>query len=150
LNTLAKLRKSGDITEAEFQDLKARLISENGGDVKPATPKTSDDGPWNSFLKSVQASNEATLRLLGREKEAPLRREQSENRKTEAKPKSGRGQDSASSQQPLAVGDEVIHNSLGSGVVAACDGVGHLSSITVRFVGGETKKVLAVHLKRVD
>jgi hypothetical protein len=149
LNTLAKLRKSGDITEAEFQDLKARLISENGGDAKPAPPKTSDDGPWNSFLKSVQASNEATLRLLGGEKEAPLRREQSENRKTEAKPKSVAGQNSASTKQPFAVGEEVVHKSFGLGVVVTCDGVSHLSSVTVRFVGGETKKVLAVHLKRV-
>jgi hypothetical protein len=150
LSTLARLRRSGDITEAEFQDLKARLISENGGDVKPATPKTSADGPWNDFLKSLQASNDATARLLGGEKVTPRSREQSRNRKEEAKPKSGTGRDSASSQQPLAVGEEVIHNSLGSGVVVACDGVGHLSSITVRFVGGETKRVLAVHLKRVD
>ena len=42
LEKLAKLRNSGDITEAEFQGLKAKLMSESGGGAEVYRPK----GPY--------------------------------------------------------------------------------------------------------
>ena len=61
LNTLARLRKSGDITGAEFQELKSRLISESDGLTQPvvrsARPvvQQPDNGPtWNTFLGRVR------------------------------------------------------------------------------------------------
>jgi len=141
LNTLAKLRKSGDITEAEFQDLKARLISESGGGAKGDPPK-SDNRPIRRLFESVGLTNEATINLLGQQQNAPRPQDVAKPRKQDAKPKS---------RKPISVGDEVVHDTIGRGVVVAREGSGHRASLTVKFDRGVTvKKVPAVHLRRVD
>ncbi len=142
LNTLAKLRKSGDITEAEFQDLKAQLISESGGGDTADVSQPYNGPYWEEFTKRVSRSNDATNKLLGQQKSALEPRDAAKSRKSDAKPKS---------RQPISVGDEVVHDTIGRGVVVAREGSGHLASLTVKFDRGVTvKRVLAVHLRRVD
>ncbi len=141
LNTLAKLRKSGDISEAEFQDLKARLISESGGGAE-ADPPQPDHQPTRRLFESFGFTNEAILDRLGRQKSAPRSQDAAIPRRRDTKLKSS---------QPISVGDEVVHDTIGRGVVVAREGSGHLASLTVKFDRGVTvKKVLAVHLRRVD